>query len=349
MKALVLHEPNSPFVLEDRPDPEPGPGEAVARVLACGSGLTIEHVRAGRAPANFPIVIGHEITGEIVALGAQSHDLPGDKLEIGDAVTCYFYLIDGEDRWTRDNRPTISSRMRGYVGRQLDGGYAEYIKLPVQNFLKLPEALDHRADPAGTGVVCDALATPFKVLRRARIRPSDTVAVFGAGGGLGLHQVVMNKWAHNRVIAVETKADKFDSCRAAGADEVVDASSVDVVEALRDLTGGGVDVAIDYVSSRQTLEQAVAALGIGGRLVTLGGSGGDFTANASAMLGKELELMGSRYCTRQEVIDTLELYARGEFHPIVTETAPLEPAAVAALHDRVDQGLVIGRAAVVMG
>ena len=77
MKAMVLRAPDTPFVMETRPDPTPGPGEAVAKVLACGSGLTIEHVRAGRAPARFPIVIGHEITGEIVALGPRRPPTPG--------------------------------------------------------------------------------------------------------------------------------------------------------------------------------------------------------------------------------------------------------------------------------
>lgn len=350
MKAMVLRGPGEPFVLEERPDPTPGPGEAVARVLACGSGLTIQHVRAGRTGANFPIVIGHEITGEIVAVGPRTETPPViEPLREGDPVTCWFYLIEGEDRWTRSNRPTISTRIYGHVGRQIDGGYAEYIKLPVQNFIKLPEALDWRAHPAEIGVVCDAIATPYKVLRRGRIGPHDTVAVFGAGGGVGIHQVMMCKWARARVIAVEIAAHKFEACRAAGADEVVDGGSEDVVPAIRDLTkGAGVDVVVDYVSSTRTLEQGVAALGIGGRLVTLGGGGGrPFTADGGAMLRKELELMGSRYCTRQEVIDTLELVARREVWPIVTETRPLEEAE--ELHQRVEAGQVTGRAALLIG
>ena len=70
MKAMILSGPNRPFELMDVPDPVPGPGEAVARVIACGSGLTIQHVKAGRRQAQFPRIIGHEITAEIVALGA---------------------------------------------------------------------------------------------------------------------------------------------------------------------------------------------------------------------------------------------------------------------------------------
>ena len=82
MKAMVLKAANTPFVLETVPDPVPGPGEAVAQVLACGSGLTIQHYKAGRTSATFPRIIGHEITGEIVELGANV-----SGLEEGDLST----------------------------------------------------------------------------------------------------------------------------------------------------------------------------------------------------------------------------------------------------------------------
>ena len=232
MKAMVLKAANTPFVLETVPDPVPGPGEAVAQVLACGSGLTIQHYKAGRTSATFPRIIGHEITGEIVELGANV-----SGLEEGDAVTAYYYLYCGYCRWCLANLEPLCENLAGNVGRDCDGGYAEYIKLRADMFLKLPEGLDHRQHPAEIGVVTDAIATPFKVVRRARIRPGETVAVFGAGGGLGIHMVMLARWARARVIAVDLVSDKFDACREAGADEVVDASGGDVAEALLNLTG----------------------------------------------------------------------------------------------------------------
>ena len=343
MKAQVLREPGTPFVSETLPDPTPGPGEAVARVLACGAGLTIHHVRAGRVPVEYPRVIGHEVAGEIVATGA---GVTG--LSAGDPVTVYFYLTCGHCKWCRSGRENLCENWGGYVGRHVDGGYAEYIKLPARNFIKLPEGLDHTANPAEIGVVTDAIATPVKLLRRARITPNDTVAVVGAGGGLGLHMVMVACWAHAQVIAVDTTADKLQACRDAGAADVVDASRCDVAEALLELTDGkGIDVAIDFVSSTATLEAAASALGRGGRLVTLGGTGQDFRASSMAMLTKELEFLGSRYATRQDVIDSLELVARGEIRPIVTETRPLEEAE--ALHERLEKGLITGRAALLIG
>jgi len=266
MKAMVLKGPNLPFQLEQRPDPTAGPGEAVARVITCGAGLTIQHAKAGRRKVQFPRIIGHEITGEIVEVGGGVRGL-----KVGDAVTTYFYLNCGHCRWCLTQLEPLCENSGGQIGLEFDGAYAEYVKLPAQNFIRLPDGLDTKKHPAEIGVVTDALATPYKVLRRARVKAGETVAVIGAGGGLGIHQLMMAKWAKARVIAVDTRSGKFDACRKAGADEVIDASAGRVVEQLLDLTGGqGVDVVVDYVSATSTLEAGAKALARRGRLVTLG-------------------------------------------------------------------------------
>ncbi|HYB75121.1 MAG TPA: zinc-binding dehydrogenase [Candidatus Sulfotelmatobacter sp.] len=344
MKAMVLRKKDEPFVMETRPDPRAGPGEAVARVIACGSGLTIHHARAGRVAINYPIIIGHEVLGEIVEAG------PGVQgLNAGDIVTLHAYLSCGHCRWCRVNREPLCDNLAGFVGRQVDGGYAEYIKLPARNFVRVPDGIDYKKHPAEAAVICDAIATPYKVVRRARIAPLETVAVFGAGGGLGIHMIMLARWAHARVIAVDIAAGKLATCREVGAEAAVDASRENVVEALRELTGGaGVDVAIDFVSQVSTLEAAVESLGKGGRLVTLGGySPQPFRASAARLLNGELEIMGSRAFTTQEIVESLELCARGEVWPLVTETYRLEDAE--KVHARLEAGSITGRAAIVMG
>jgi len=339
MRAMVLRGPNMPFEKAEVPDPTPGPGEAVARVITCGAGLTIQHVKAGRRKTSFPRIIGHEITAEIVALGA---GVAG--LKLGDPVTAHFYLFCGHCRYCLSQLEPLCLNGRGNVGIECDGGYAEYIKLPAHVFIKLPEALDYKAHPAEAGVITDALATPLKVLRRADVKPGETVAVIGAGGGLGIHQVMMAKWARARVIAVDTAAAKFDACRKAGADEVVDASRGGVVEALKELTHGlGVDVVVDYVSTTATLEAGSQALGPRGRLVILGGAAQPFQAPALPMLTKEQSILGSRYVSRAEIMQALDLAARREVWPLVTVLRPLEEAE--AVHELVERGAVTGRAA----
>jgi len=341
MKAMVLEAANTPFVKKEVPDPIVGAGEAIAKVISCGSGLTVQHVKMGRTPATFPRIIGHEITGEIVEIG-----LGVENLKLGDPVTIHFYLFCGYCRKCLSGFEPLCENNLGFVGTNRDGGYAEYLKLPARNFILLPESLDYKRDAAQIGVVTDALATPYKVIKRAQIKPGETVAIFGAGGGLGIHQIMLAKWAGAHVIAIDTDADKFGACIGAGADETINPSDGNPVEALRDLTGGGVDVSIDYVSSTSTVEAAIAALGPHGRMVTLGGAGEDFKANAKTLLLQEQSILGSRYVTRSEIIETLELCARGEIWPLVSLIKSLDD--VEEVHELVEQGKVTGRAAILV-
>ena len=163
-----------------------------------------------------------------------------------------------------------------------------------------------------------------------------------------MHMLQVARWARARkVIAVDVMASKFEACLKAGADATVDASDGRVAEQLLAATGGkGIDVAIDFVCSASTLESAFASLGKGGRLVALGGHGAKFAATPAEMLRKEIELLGSRYATKQEVRESLELVARGDVWPIVSEKVPLAQAE--AVHERLDKGLVTARAALMM-
>ena len=136
MKAMLLRGPNLPFELVNLPDPVPGPGEAVARVITCGSGLTIQHVKAGRRAIPFPRVIGHEITAEIVAVGA---GVTG--LKIGDPVTAYFYLNCGHCRWCRRGEFFACEVELLITGISFDGGYAEYMVVPSIAVAAVPDGV----------------------------------------------------------------------------------------------------------------------------------------------------------------------------------------------------------------
>ncbi|MDC3272137.1 alcohol dehydrogenase catalytic domain-containing protein [Hyphomicrobiales bacterium] len=344
MKALVLESKGTPFVYKDVKDPKPNENEAVIRVIACGSGLTIQHVRAGRIEVDYPRIIGHEITGIIEEVGSNV-----TNIKVGDAVTAYFYLTCGHCKWCRINRETLCENFGGYIGRQIDGAYAEYMKLPAENCLKIPEALDWKESPAEIAVICDAIATPVKVLRHASVTPNDQVVIMGAGGGLGIHMIMMAKWAHSTVIAVDIASDKFEACKNVGADFCVNPRDYNDNEIFYELTKGeGADVVIDFVSSTESLNLGFSILGRGGRLVTLGGGGPENVVNAAAgmLLDKEAVVMGSRYATKQEVIDSLDLVARGEIWPLVTDIRKMSEAE--ALHDCVEKGSVIGRAALLI-
>ncbi len=341
MKALILKGPKEPFIFEDVPDPIPQNGEAVAKVLACGSGLTIQHVKSGRTKVNFPIIIGHEITAEII-------DLRGDcgELKVGMPVTAYFYLTCGHCKWCKINRETLCNNFKGYIGRQINGGYAEYISLPAKNFIPIPLSINYKENPIETGIISDAIATPLKVIKKARIGITDKVGVIGAGGGLGIHMLRMLNLYNVKTIAIETKQIKEKSCRDSGASEFINPNSNSKKEVIEDFTNNsGLDVVIDFVSSKSSLETGTELLGNGGRLVTLGGSGEFFNIDSGNMLLKEIEIIGSRYCSKQEVIDSLNLVSRGLITPLVTEK--VSPYQANDLHERIEKGNVIGRAGII--
>ena len=341
MKALILKGPNEPFIFEDVPDPIPQNGEAVAKVLACGSGLTIQHVKAGRTKVNFPIIIGHEITAEII-------ELRGDcgELKVGMPVTAYFYLTCGHCKWCKINRETLCDNFKGYIGRQINGGYAEYISLPAKNFIPIPLSIKYKENPIETGIISDAIATPLKVIKKARIGITDKVGVIGAGGGLGIHMLRMLNLYNIETIAIETKQIKEKSCRDSGASEFINPNSNSKKEVIENFTNNnGLDVVIDFVSSKSSLETGTELLGSGGRLITLGGSGEFFNIDSGNMLLKEIEVIGSRYCSKQEVIDSLNLVSRGLISPLVTEK--VSPDQANDLHERIEKGNIIGRAGII--
>ena len=341
MKALILKGPNEPFIFEDVPDPIPQNGEAVAKVLACGSGLTIQHVKAGRTKVDFPIIIGHEITAEII-------ELRGDcgELKVGMPVTAYFYLTCGHCKWCKINRETLCDNFKGYIGRQINGGYAEYISLPAKNFIPIPLSINYKENPIETRIISDAISTPLKVIKKARISITDKVGVIGAGGGLGIHMLRMLNLYNVKTIAIETKQIKEKSCRDSGASEFINPNSNSKKEVIEDFTNNsGLDVVIDFVSSKSSLETGTELLGSGGRLVTLGGSGEFFNIDSGNMLLKEIEIIGSRYCSKQEVIDSLNLVSRGLITPLVTEK--VSPDQANDLHERIEKGDIIGRAGII--
>ena len=164
MKAQVLYKGGQPFVLEDRPDPEPGPGEAVAKVSGLWRGSDDpSYSRGSRARLTSPSSLATR--SRVKSSRSESRASRDSDLKVGDPVTAYFYLIEGEDKWTRAGRAPISTANRGYVGRQIDGGYAEFIKLAGRQLHQAPrrsrlqeQACGRRRDFA------DAIATPYKVL-----------------------------------------------------------------------------------------------------------------------------------------------------------------------------------------
>ena len=342
MKALILNGPDQKFSIEEVQDPVPKKGFAVAKVLACGSGLTIQHVKKGRIKANYPIIIGHEIVAEIVEINYEN-----TNLKVGMPVTAYFYLTCGECKWCGLDRETLCTNFNGYVGRQINGGYAEFITLPVKNFIPIPDTVDYKNNLLEVAVICDAIATPFKVIKKGRFVSKDKIGVIGAGGGLGIHMLKMLKLENIDCVSIESKEEKFLYCNKNGSTFSVSPNDKDILNKIIEFTKGNLlDGIIDFVSSKSSLELGLSLLGNGGRLLTLGGSGKSFISSSSQMLDKELELIGSKYCTKQEVKDSLDLYAKGLIKPMISKISNFDGAE--SLHRDIEESTIVGRAGLII-
>jgi propanol-preferring alcohol dehydrogenase len=311
MRAMVVRNWGEPFTLEERPDPEPGPGEAIMKVRAAGVGLTLQTMRTGVFGGEAPRVMGHELGGDIVAVGDGV-----TNVAVGDRCAVYFYLNCGHCRWCRNGRETLCEKQGGYVGVHRDGGFADYVSLPAGNYLPIPDGLDYE----GAAIAADAVNTSWHCMReRAQVNPHDDVLLIGAGGGVGIHGVQVAKLFGARVIAVDISEAKLDLARQWGADEVINVRAVDDLTAeVKKLTDGkGVEAAVDFHGAPETFQACIESLTRAGRAVVVGVHPGDVKVNPIDLAKTEQVITGSRHSSRAELMETMEVMARGDVKAVV--------------------------------
>jgi D-arabinose 1-dehydrogenase-like Zn-dependent alcohol dehydrogenase len=348
MKAMVLRELAGPLHLTEVPIPVPGPGEVRVRVRATGVGLTVVIMTANPGlVTSYPRIPGHEVAGDVAEVGPQ---VTGVKA--GDRVACHFYLTCGSCAYCRGGRETLCEQFGGYLGMAADGGYAEYLVLPARNLCRIPDGVPYLE----AAIAADAIATPLHACREeARIGPGDKVLIVGAGGGVGIHAVQVAKLCGGWVLGADVTDEKLELIRSVGADEVIDARGEDLSKQVLARTGGrGVEAAIDFVASAETLEACIRSLAPAGRLVIVGnrpkavfGKDPTFRVDPGLMLRKMLEIHGSRYVTLSELAQTLELLRQKRIRAIVTRTFSLEELETA--HQLLRGNAIAGRAAAVLG
>ena len=334
---MVVKEWGQPFTLEERPDPQPGPGEALMKVRAAGVGLTLVTMRTGIFGGEAPRIMGHELGGDIVAVGDGVTNIrPGDRCAV------YFYLNCGHCRWCHGGRETLCENHGGYVGVHVDGGYADYVVLPAGNFLPIPEGLDYE----GAAIAADAVNTNWHCMReRAKISPHDDVLLIGAAGGVGVHGIQVAKAFGARVIAADISDEKLEFAKKWGADEVINVRAVnDIAEAAKNLTDGkGVDAAVDYVGSSETFTAAIEALATAGRAVSIGAKPSSVQIDPLNLLIHEKTITGSRHSTRTELMETMEVMARGTIKSAIGKRVHFTE--VETLFDELQAETLLGRGA----
>ena len=336
---MVVKNWGEVFTLEDRPEPQPGQGEAMMKVRAAGVGLTLVTMRTGIFGGTAPRIMGHELGGDIVAVGDGV-----TNIELGQRCVVYFYLNCNHCRWCRNGRETLCENHGGYVGVHRDGGYADYVCLPAENFLPIPEGLDYE----GAAVAADAVNTPWHCMReRAQVNPHDVVMLVGAGGGVGIHGVQVAKLFGAQVIAVDISAEKLQLAREWGADEVINFNKIDdlATEVKKMTDGKGVDAAIDFVGKPETFQACIDGLSRGGRAVVIGAQPGDVTVNPVNLILTEQVVTGSRHSTRAELIETMDIMARGLVKPVVGRR--LHFTEVESLFEDLQAERLLGRGALI--
>lgn len=334
MKAVVLREFGQSLVVEDVPDPHPGPQDVVIKVMACGiDGTDLKLLDGFGYTPELPFIMGHEPAGVVEEVGAEVTDFrPGDR------VIPYIFLIPPDSAWYRAPREQLCPEMTGVIGvRNAAGGYAERLCVPARQLVRVPDEVSWQ----DAAVLCDAGLTAWHAVDRAQISEGETLLVIGVGG-VGSFVVQLAKLRGARVIAVEQSAAAEDWARSLGVDAVLRNDEQPVAERVRNLAGhGGADCVMDIVGSQATLNDGVDSLHVGGRLVVVGYTPDEYALSPKRLAQNELQLIGSRGGTHRDLTAMTELMADGKIQSIVTQTRPLEQANESL--EALRQGAVLGR------
>jgi S-(hydroxymethyl)mycothiol dehydrogenase len=275
VRAVVARSKGEPVGVETVVVPDPGPGEAVVEVRACGVCHTDLHYRQGGITDDFPFLLGHEAAGVVEAVGeGVSEVAPGDFVVLNWRAVC------GQCRACRRGRPwycfathNAARPMTLEDGTELSaalgvGAFADKTLVHAGQCTKV----DPAASPAVAGLLgCGVMAGLGAALNTGNVGRGDSVAVIGCGGVGGAAVMGANLAGASKVIAVDIDERKLATARKLGATHTVDSRSTDPVEAIRELTGGfGADVVIDAVGVPETYRQAFYARDLAGTVVLVG-------------------------------------------------------------------------------
>jgi NADPH:quinone reductase-like Zn-dependent oxidoreductase len=312
MRAIRIHEDGGPEVLryEDAPDPEPGPGEVLIQLRAASLNRLDLWVRAGRPSVPKPRILGADGAG-VDESGRRVVINPG--IEHGDRISV--------------------------IGEHMDGTHAELVAVPESNVYPIPDELSFE-EAAAFPLVFE---TVYRMLvTRAGLHDGEWVLVWGVGSGIGTASLQLAKALGGRVVATSSSDAKLERAKELGADAVVNHESGDVVEAVKEATGGpGADVVIEHVGEA-TWQRSLQAVRPHGRIAVCGATTGP---NPKAALHriwwKQLTILGSTMGTKADFEGAFELVKSGKAKPIVDTVFPLSEARAA--HERMEAGEQFGK------
>jgi alcohol dehydrogenase len=335
MKAIVFHEHGGLEQLQytDIPKPELLATECMVRVRAVALNgfdpMILQQIPGLKTP--LPMIPGGDVAGEIVEIGP---DVVAGRWAVGQGV-----LID----------PMMHDK-GGVLGETVTGGACEYISVPEQNLIAIPDGVSFE-DAAALPI---AYGTAHRMmLHRGRVSAGDKVLVLGASGGVGSCCIQLAKMVGAEVAACTSSKEKAEKLKALGADHVIDTSSENYVAFIRDLWGkprvfaesGGADVIVNY-NGGDSWTECFRALKREGRLLTCGATNGyDPKTDIRYIWSFEFEILGSNGWLRADLESLLNLVKDGKIRPALHSVRPLEelPTSLGELIDR----KIVGKAILV--
>lgn len=302
MRAAVVRQFGQPLVIEDRPIPEPGPGQITVRMIASGLCHTDIHAANGDWPVkpNPPFVPGHEGVGTVFATGPEV-----SNVAVGDMVAVpWLGYACGQCKHCLTGWETLCLQQQD-TGYSVDGCYAEYFLAEAAFAAKVPDGVN----PFQAAPLTCAGVTSYKAVKVGNVRPTDLVAISGVGG-LGHLALQYAKIFGGTVAAIDVTDEKLQLAKELGADYVIDARAEDPAAVLQ--AHGGADVAIGLAVDDKSFAAAYAGLRRGGRLVLVAlPAAGTLRIPVFDTVLNGTSVLGSIVGTRADLADVFALHALG--------------------------------------
>lgn len=342
MKAVVFEEHGGIEKLQykDVPDPKPSSGEVLIRVKAAGCNFNDIWARRGLPgmKVSLPHISGSDVSGIVAEVGSTVSGINvGDEVVIHPGVSCRKceFCVSAREYFCRNYK------IYGFQTGPLDGGDAEYVKVPEVNVLPKPKNLSFE-EAASFPLVL--LTVWHMLVTRARTKAGDDVLIWGAAGGLGTIAVQVAKLFGAKAIACVGSEDKAEAVKKIGASEVVNHAKQDVVSEVRRITNRrGVNIVFEHTGAA-TWERSVQSLAWGGTIVVCGATSGfDAKTDLRFLWNKQLNFLGCHMGTKSELIEALRFVEAGLIRPVIHTVLPLEKAAAAqqTMEDRQAIGKII--------
>jgi NADPH:quinone reductase-like Zn-dependent oxidoreductase len=330
MKTTLFRQHGGPEVLEytDFPTPEPRPGEVLVRLRVAALNRMDVMVRNGWPGLNLelPHINGADGAGEVVSINSPLPMGEGLGLRVGDHVVINSNLGCGACDFCLSGRDNMCREWH-LLGETVRGTYAEYVSLPARQLYKLPPDFDYCKAAAAALVYQTAW---HSLITRGKLQKGETVLVVGAGGGVNTASIDIAKYSGAQVLVVGSDAEKLEKAKALGADILIDRSKQEnwskAVHLATDKQG--VDVVVDNVGT--TFMHSLRTLKKGGRLLTVGNSGGPkFEIDNRFIFARHLSIIGSTMSNLADFETVMDLIVKGVLEPALDRSFPLKDAAAA--------------------